>query len=75
MARYFFDIADRGRGVRDRLGMELADEAHAIHEAAMIIEQLVDEAQAEGRPGTIVVGIRDGSDACLYEASTSLAGE
>ena len=55
--------------------MELPDEAHAIHEASMIIEQLAEDALAGGRPGTVLVGIRSQTGACLYEASPSLAGD
>lgn len=75
MARYFFDVRDRGRSVRDMFGMELGDEAQAIHETSLLIEHLSEVAQAEGRPGTISVFIRSDRNICLYEASTSLAGD
>jgi hypothetical protein len=74
MPRYFFDVRDRGRRLRDAIGLELADDAHAICEASHIINQLIQTASAEGRPGAVSVSIRSESDACLYETSTC-AGE
>lgn len=75
MARYFFDVRDRGRTVRDAFGMDLHDEAQAIHETSLLIEHLSEIAQVEGRLGTISVFIRSDRNICLYEASTSLAGD
>ncbi|RYB07112.1 DUF6894 family protein [Lichenibacterium ramalinae] len=75
MARYFFDVRDRGRRIRDDAGMDLSDDAQAIHEATLVISQLLADAAAEGRVGSISVEIRSETGACLYEASTSLASE
>ena len=74
LPRYFFDVRDRGRRLRDATGLDLADDAHAICEASNIICQLLETASAEGRPGPVSVSVRSEAGACLYEASTS-AGE
>ena len=71
MTRYFFDIRERGRRVRDTIGVELDDDALAIHEATLIIWQLFADASAEDRVGTVSISIRTENGACLYEASTS----
>jgi hypothetical protein len=75
MPRYFFDVRDRGRRLRDTTGMEVADDAHAIHEASLIIWQLLAKARAEGRLGPVSVAVRTETGACLYEASTSTEDE
>lgn len=74
MPRYFFDVYDRGRRLRDDIGMDLSDEGSAIHEASLIIWQLLENARAEDRPGPVKVGIRTATGACLYETSTSADG-
>lgn len=61
--------------MRDSVGMDLSDEAQAIHEASLIIQQLVEAASAECRPGTVAVGISTEAGAFLYEASTSPADD
>jgi hypothetical protein len=70
MPRYFFDVRDRGRRIRDAIGLELTDDAHAICEASHIIFQLLETASVDGRPGFVSVSIRIESGASFYEAST-----
>lgn len=71
MARYFFDVRDRERRVRDTAGIELGDDALAIREATLIVWQLLSDAAAEDRVGSVSISIRTETGACLYEASTS----
>ena len=55
--------------------MEVPDDAHAIHEASLIIWQLLATARAEGRPGAVSVSVRTETGACVYETSTSADDE
>ena len=71
MSRYFFDVNNGDRLVSDRTGMDLKDEAHAIHEATLIIDQLTQDADWNKRRSTILVSIRNEDGASLYDASTS----
>ncbi len=73
MRRYFFDVDDRGRRVRDEVGFDLADEGRAMREANLLTYSLVEAAKLEPRSGTILVRVRDERGSCLYEASMSLA--
>lgn len=75
MPRYFFDIQNGDRSLRDGYGMDCPDVSQAIAEASLIIEQLAEQAQAEGRRGTIAVTLRTVTDACLYEISTSVISD
>lgn len=75
MPRYFFDIQESGRSLRDGYGMDCPNVTQAIAEASFIIELLAEEAQAAGRKGTIAVTLRTGADACLYEISTSVISD
>lgn len=75
MSRYFYDVYDRGRRVRDDLGMSHDTVAAAINEATMVIDNLADEARFDPTPGLILVSLRDERGFCLYEASASLASE
>ena len=71
MAPYFFDIQDRDRHVHGTVGIELGDDALAIHEASLIVWQLLSDAAAEGRIGNVSVSIRTGTGACIYETSNA----
>ncbi len=51
--------------------MNLPDEAHAIHEATLILWQLLEDALAENKPGPVSVGVRTETGACLFETLTS----
>ena len=75
MARYFFDVEAGDRSVHDRSGMDLHEEGHAIREATLIVWQLLSDASAEKRTGRVSVRIRTEAGACVYEASTSPAGD
>ena len=75
MTTYYFDVRDRGRLVTGTAGIELSNDALAIHEATMIVWQLLSDASAEGRIGDVTVSIRTETGACIYEASTSPVNE
>ena len=75
MATYFYDVRDGGRPVKGTVGIDLNDDASAIHEAAMIVWQLLSDASAEGHVGNVTVSIRTATGACIYEASTSPVDE
>ena len=75
MARYFYDIYDRGRRVRDDTGIALDGVAAAINEASSVLDNLADAARFDARSGLILVSIRDDAGQCLYEASASLVAD
>ena len=75
MTTYFFDVRNRGRLVKGTAGIALSNDALAIHEATMIVWQLLSDASAEGRIGDVTVSIRTETGACIYEASTSPVAE
>jgi hypothetical protein len=74
MRRYFFDVNDRGRRVRDIVGLELEDDLSAMREANLITYHLIQVAEFDPRRGTILVSVRTEDGTCACEASTSLAG-
>lgn len=73
--RYFFDVRDRGVHIRGTAGIDLDNDALAIREATLIVWQLLSDASAEDRIGSVTVAIRTGTGACIYEASTSPVDE
>jgi hypothetical protein len=75
LTTYYFDIRDSGRLVRGTVGIDLSHDALAIHEATLIVWQLLSDASAESRVGHVAVSIRTETGACIYEASTSPANE
>ena len=75
MARYFYDVYDRGRRVRDDIGMALDSVAAAINEASTVIDNLADAARFDVRSGLILVSVRDEAGQCRYEASASLVSD
>ena len=70
MTTYYFDVRDRGRLVKGTVGIDLRHDALAIHEATLIVWQLLSDASAEGCVGDVKVSIRTETGACIYEAST-----
>ena len=75
LTTYFFDVRNRGRLVKGTAGIALSNDVLAIHEATMIVWQLLSDASAEGRIGDVTVSIRTETGACIYEASTSPVAE
>ena len=74
MTTYYFDVRNCGRLLKGTAGIELSDDAIAIHEATIIVWQLLSDASAEGRIGNLTVSIRTETGACVYEASTCASG-
>ena len=69
MPRYFFDIEDDGRKVRDAVGMELIGDDSAMHEGLRLLQTLADLRQSEGRPGHTYLRIRRWDGFQLYTAT------
>lgn len=75
MRRYFFDVNDRGRRVRDDVGLELEDDHSAMREANIITRHLIQTAVFGPRRGTILVSVRADDGSCLCDASSSFKGD
>ncbi len=72
MPRYFFDVDDGQRQVRDEIGMELANGLIARTEAATLLHTLADIRHIERRPGTTIVRVRDARGEEVYEGSVEV---
>ena len=59
MPRYFFDVDEDERRVRDETGMELDGEDLARKEGSILLQTLSDLRRAEGRAGNTYVRVRD----------------
>ena len=66
MPRYFFDIDDCKRCVRDQVGMELPNDDNAMQEASTLLQTLADVRRFEGRLGTTMVKVRDSDGDEIY---------
>ena len=69
MPRYFFDVDDGDRKVRDEVGMELIGNDSAMHEGLRLLQTLADLRQSEGRPGNTYLRIRRWDGFQLYTAT------
>ncbi len=67
MPRFFYDVDDRGRRVRDELGIEHDDPARAMCDALHLLHVLAIENQFEGRPGLMRVTVRSGVKETVHE--------
>jgi hypothetical protein len=75
LERFFFDVDDGKRQVRDAIGKDLLDRGAAVLEAGVLLRSLAVIRTLEGRPGTTLVTVRDAQGATVYAASTDPAGE
>ena len=75
MERFFFDVDDGRRRVRDEIGKELFDREVAVLEAGILLRSLAVIRSIEGRPGTTFVTVRAAQGETIYAASTGHAGE
>ena len=66
MPRYFFDVDDGDRKVRDEVGMELIGDDSAMHEGLRLLQTLADLRQSEKRPGSAYMKIRRWDGFQLY---------
>jgi hypothetical protein len=67
MSRYFFDVEDRGRRVRDELGMDVDALSIAMQEAVSLLKLLAFESRFETSPRVIRVTIREQVSGSLHE--------
>lgn len=69
MTRYFFDVDDGRRRVRDEVGVELIDLQVARMEAARLLQTLAELRRIEGRSGTTYVTVRNAQGETVHAAS------
>jgi hypothetical protein len=74
LRRYFFDVDDDGRQVRDKVGKELINLKAAEMQSGMLLRSLRSLRQMQGRPGTSYVSVRDVSGRKVHQASAHLDG-
>ena len=75
MQRFFFDVDDGKRQVRDEIGRDLFDVEFAVLEAGILIRSLAVIRTIEGRPGTTYVTVRNAHGDTVHEDSTTLADD
>ena len=73
-ARYFFDVDDGSRQVRDTIGKSLINEAMAVVEAGVLLRSLASINVMQDRPDTTYVTVRDAKGKRVYRGSTHLEG-
>lgn len=69
MQRYFFDVDDGRRQVRDEIGKPFLTRDLATLEAGTLLRTLADIRHIEGRPGTTRVIVRDEYGREVHEVS------
>lgn len=72
--RYFFDVDDGERQVRDQIGKRLINEAMAVMEAGVLLRSLAAIKIMQDRPGTTYVTVRDAKGNRVHRGSTRLEG-
>ncbi|CAO4183417.1 DUF6894 domain-containing protein [Methylorubrum aminovorans] len=72
MPRYFFDIDDGVRDLRDDEGVILDDREHARKEAIATLAQLANDMLRDGNNHTFKANVRDETGKRIYEAALSL---
>ena len=72
--RYFFDVDDGQRQVRDTIGKSLINEAMAVVEAGVLLRSLASINVMQDRPGTTYVTVRDAKGKRVHRGSTHLEG-
>ena len=69
MPRYFFDIDDGERKVRDDVGMELRSNDSAMQEGVRLLQTLDELRRSEGRPGSTYLRVRHSDGSHVYTGS------
>jgi hypothetical protein len=69
LGRYFFDVDEGERQVRDDVGKNLIDRELAVFEAGLLLQSLLEIRRITGRPGTTYVRVRDANGRRIYEGS------
>ena len=72
MPRLFFDVDDRGRRIRDELGIDHVDLALAVCDAVPLLKVLAIVGRFEGRPGLMRVTVRGGVKETVHVIAMSL---
>ncbi len=75
MHRYFFDIDDDDRLVRDDEGLMLTSDEAARKQALAALPGITGEHLPDGDRRTFVVAIRNEAGEVIYRATLSLKGE
>jgi hypothetical protein len=74
MARYFFDIDDEERSMRDEEGNELPDLDAASIEALVLLPEMIAHMRPT-RARTLTAVVREEGGGVVYQARLSLRGE
>ena len=69
MARYFFDIDDGSRPVRDEVGLDLDGRGEVLRAGRLILLDLAQAARVAGQERSFTVSVRDGRGASIHRAS------
>ncbi len=72
MPRYFFDVEDGARKIRDSTGMDLGSDDLAMKEGSTLLQTLSNLRRAENRAGTTYVRVRDGQGHEVFTGSAHL---
>ena len=72
MPRYFFDIDDGVRDLRDNEGVILNDREHARKEVIATLAQLANDKLPNGNNHTFKASVRDETGTRIYEAALTL---
>ena len=72
MPRFYFDICDGERQVRDEAGIDLASRDDIPAETATLLVGLGQDGMLNGRPRTFTVEVRDDGGALLYRGTAIL---
>lgn len=72
MARFFIDVDDGERQVRDEAGIELARADDAAHETEHLLLTLGQAEMLKGRPRTFRAVVRDAVGRTIYRATATL---
>lgn len=72
MPRFYFDVCDGERQVRDERGIDLASRDDIPEEAATLLVGLGQNEMLNGRPKTFTVEVRNGDGALLYRGVATL---
>ena len=73
-SRFYFDVDDGQRQVRDTVGRSLINETMAVMEAGVLLRSLAAIKIMQDRPGTTYVTVRDAKGNRVHRGSTHLEG-
>jgi hypothetical protein len=75
MARYYFDIENGGRAIKDNEGMELSDLKAARDAAISVLPDIAREELPDGANHDFMAWVRDASGRIVFKASLLLRSE